>query len=154
MLIIKNVIENNNYKKMIESQVFDICNYLINSNNEFSITANIEAMESEPEIPDAIFESFAHFTMFSLVNYTFQSIELTSTHISFEAGFGSENFGSVVKLPLFTIFQIVIEESILYLNPIATIDKFVDELDDKIEEVQHQRSLNAFTMNSKNKDLI
>ena len=100
-------------------------------------------------MPETIAKSFQQFTMFSLMNYTFQSIQLTQTHISFEAGFGAENFGAVVNIPLFAIFQIIIDESILYLNPTATVDKFINE-----KENQQNRSMNAFKMNTKNKDLI
>jgi len=94
--------------------------------------------------------------MFSLMNYTFSSIELTKSHISFEAGFGAENFGAVVTVPLFAIFQVIIDESILFLNPVATVDKFLDQEENKEiqDDEQQARSMNAFTMNKQNKDLL
>ncbi|MEA3554453.1 MAG: hypothetical protein U9R39_08655 [Campylobacterota bacterium] len=154
--MIIDIIEDENYKDMVEGQIFELCKYLIENDEEFSITANIKVIEFSPEIPESISNSFQQFTMFSLMNYTFTSIELTPTHISFEAGFGAENFGAVVTIPLFAIFQIIIEESILFLNPVATVDKFLDEpenIENKNTQ-QEARSMNAFTMNKKNKDLL
>ena len=63
--------------------------------------------------------------------------------MTFEAGFGNENFGSVVKIPLYAIFQIVIDESILYINSVATVEKFNKDL--------KKNSFNIFKNNPNNK---
>jgi hypothetical protein len=154
--MIIDIVEDINYKNMVEGQIFELCEYLIQNNAEFAITANIKVIEFKPNMPESISKSFQQFTMFSLMNYTFQSIELTPTHISFEAGFGAENFGAVVTIPLFAIFQVIIDESILFLNPVATVDKFLNEKENIEKETsnQQERSMNAFTMNKKNKDLL
>ena len=154
--MIIDIVEDENYKDMVEGQIFELCKYLIENNEEFTITANIKVIEFSPEIPESISKSFQQFTMFSLMNYTFTSIELTETHISFEAGFGAENFGSVANIPLFAIFQVIIDESILFLNPVATVNKFLDqkENEEKDSANQLERSMNAFIMNKKNKDLL
>jgi len=150
--MIFNIVEDVQYKEMLEGQIFEVIEYLINKDEEFSITANIKGISFNPEIPESISETFAHFTLFTLSNYTYETIVLTEKTISFEAGFGNENFGSVVTVPLYAIFQIVIDESILFLNPTATVEKYFVEKE--IEEDQTARSMNAFTMNSKNKDLL
>ena len=150
--MIFNIVEDINYRDMLEGQIFEVIEYLINNNEEFSITANINGVNFNPEMPESISKNFSHFTLFTLSNYTYESIILTEKTITFEAGFGSENFGSHVTLPLYAIFQIVIEESILFLNPTATVEKYFEK--DEIEEEQVSRSMNAFTMNKKNKDLL
>ena len=71
---------------------------------------------------------------------------MEQTHIYFEAGFGTENFGSTVKVPFFAIFQIVVEESILFVNSVATVDKFTKDAKEK--------SFNVFKNNPNNKDLL
>lgn len=151
--MIFNIVEDIHYKEMLEGQIFEVIEYLINKNEEFSITANIKGVSFNPEIPESISENFSHFTLFTLSNYTYETIILTEQNITFEAGFGSENFGSVVTVPLYAIFQIVIDESILFLNPTATVEKYFQK-QENIEEDQSSRSMNAFTMNSKNKDLL
>jgi len=151
--MIFNIVEDIHYREMLEGQIFEVIEYLINKNEEFSITANIKGVSFNPEIPESISENFSHFTLFTLSNYTYETIILTEQSITFEAGFGSENFGSVVTVPLYAIFQIVIDESILFLNPTATVEKYFQK-QENIEEDQSSRSMNAFTMNSKNKDLL
>jgi len=150
--MIFNIVEDINYRDMLEGQIFEVIEYLINNNEEFSITANINGVDFNPEMPESISKNFSQFTLFTLSNYTYESIILTEKNITFEAGFGSENFGSHVTIPLYAIFQIVIEESILFLNPTATVEKYFEE--DTIEEEQVSRSMNAFTMNKTNKDLL
>jgi len=154
--MIFNIIEDVEYKEMLESQIFEVIEFLLEKGEEFSITANINGVNFNPEVPEAIAESFPHFTLFTLANYTYTTIQLTETDISFETGFGAENFGSVVTLPLYAIFQIVIDESILFLNPTATVTKYFPKNKEKepILENQESRSLNAFKKNSKNKNLF
>jgi len=137
--MIKDIIENNDYKEMIEGQLFELIGFLLNNEEEFNLTANIRVIEFEPAIPDAIAKNFQPFTLFALANYTYSTIELTDTHISFETGFGAENFGSVVTIPLYALFQVVVDESILFLNPSATVEKFLVK-DDKKSQVQRSRS--------------
>jgi len=150
--MIFNIVEDINYREMLSGQIFEVIEYLINKDEEFSITANIKGVDFNPEIPTSISDNFSHFTLFTLSNYTYESIVLTEKNITFEAGFGSENFGSHVTIPLYAIFQIVIEESILFLNPTATVEKYFEKKE--IEEDHISRSMNAFTMNKKNKDLL
>lgn len=150
--MIFNIVEDIQYKEMLEGQIFEVIEYLLNKDEEFSITANIQGVSFNPEIPETISENFSHFTLFTLANYTYESIILTERNITFEAGFGSENFGSHVTIPLHAIFQIVIDESILFLNPTATVEKYFEK--EEIAEDAQERSMNAFKMNSNNKDLI
>ncbi len=156
--MIFNVVEDYEYKEIIENQIYEIIEFLLNRDQEFSITANINGVSFNPKIPQTISKSFPHFTLFTLANYTYTTVELSDNHISFETGFGAENFGSVVTIPLNAIFQIVIDESILFLNPTATVEKYFKkeeiEEDEQSNENQAERSLNAFKTNQNNKDLF
>ena len=147
--MIIDIINSNDYQMIVQDQIYDTIDYLLAHNQEFSITANLKSIVFEPELPKPIIDTFMHFTMFSLVNYTYESIELTPEQISFEAGFGAENFSSVVTIPLGGIFQIVIDESILYLNPTATVDERF-ELEENILAAQEEKSMNIFKRNNKN----
>lgn len=153
--MIVDVIEDIKYRKLMEEQIRDIIDYLLVHNEEFSITANIKGVTFNPQIPQAIVDDFSNFTMFTLSNYTYSTIEITEDSISFEAGFGSENFGSTVTIPLFCVFQLVINDSILFVNPTATVEKYLlKENIQKSEEGQQERSRSAFSMNPKNKELL
>jgi len=142
--MINNILEDVNYKELVASQIKDTMSYLVQENEEFAITANIGAVTFTPELPSATKDQLAKFSLFILKNYTYSTIKIDETHISFEAGFGSENFGSTVKIPFHAIFQIVVDESILFVNSVATIDKFN-------EVVTKEKSMNVFKNNPNNK---
>ena len=142
--MINNILEDVEYKELVSEQIKDTMIYLVNKEQEFAITANIDAVEFTPELPTTTKEQLAKFSLFILKNYTFTTIKIEENLISFEAGFGSENFGSTVKIPFHAIFQIVVDESILFVNSVATIDKYNESL---IKE----KSLNIFKNNPNNK---
>lgn len=141
--MINNIIENIEYKNLVSSQVKDTIKFLLEQNQEFAITANIDALEFNPELPSTTFEQLSKFSLFVLSNYTYTTIKLDNGFLYFEAGFGSENFGSTVKVPFYSIFQIVVDESILFVNSVATVDKFNKDTKEK--------SLNIFKNNPNNK---
>ncbi len=141
--MIKNIIENEDYKTLIENQIKETVIFLLKKNQEFSITANIEPITFTPQLPAVIKNQMNKFSLFTLSNYTYTTIQIDDNYLSFEAGFGNENFGSVVKIPLHAIFQIVVDESILYINSVATVDKFNKDL--------KKNSFNIFKSNPNNK---
>lgn len=141
--MIKDIIENEEYKNLVESQIKENILFLLDKNQEFSITANIEPISFTPELPTVIKNQMNKFSLFVLSNYTYTTIKIDSRFLSFEAGFGNENFGSIVKIPLYAIFQIVVDESILYINSVATVEKFNKDL--------KKNSFNIFKNNPNNK---
>ncbi|AXX94106.1 MULTISPECIES: hypothetical protein [Arcobacter] len=141
--MIRDIIENDNYKILVEKQIKENILFLLEKNQEFSITANIEPITFNPELPKVIKDQMHKFSLFILSNYTYTTIQVDDEFLSFEAGFGNENFGSVVKIPLHSIFQIIVDESILYINSVATVDKFNKDL--------KKNSFNVFKNNPNNK---
>ncbi|WP_121627271.1 hypothetical protein [Poseidonibacter antarcticus] len=141
--MITDIIENEEYKDLVCKQVHETIDFLLDNNQEFSITANVDAITFNPELPSSIKDQLAKFSLFVLSNYTFTTVEIDDAFISFEAGYGSENFGSVAKIPLHSVFQIVVDESILYINSVATVDRF--------NKNQEENSMNVFKNNPNNK---
>lgn len=141
--MINDIIESEEYKQLVEIQIKETILFLLNKNQEFSITANIAPISFEPELPRTIKEQMHKFSLFILSNYTYTTVQVDNEYISFEAGFGNENFGSVVKIPLHAIFQIVVDESILYINSLATVEKFNKDL--------KKNSFDVFKNNPNNK---
>lgn len=141
--MINDIIEDIEYKKLVELQVKENIIFLLNKNQEFSITANIESAVFTPELPKVIKDQMHKFSLFILSNYTYTTVQINDMHLSFEAGFGSENFGSVVKIPLHSVFQIIVDESILYINSVATVEKFNKDL--------QKNSFDVFKNNPNNK---
>lgn len=118
--MILDVIGSSDYHKIVSGQVKEIISFLTKESVEFGITSNVQAVGFSPDLPSVIKSKLSPFPMFMLANYSFESLKLYDDYLEFEAGFGKENFGSVVNIPYLAIFQIVLDESILYLNPIAT----------------------------------
>ena len=141
--MIKDIIENNEYKSLVEKQIKENVLFLLEKKQQFSITANIQPISFTPELPKVIKDQMHKFSLFTLSNYTYTTVQIDDNYISFEAGFGNENFGSVVKIPLYAIFQIIIDESILYINSVATVEKFNSDL--------KKNSFNIFKSNPNNK---
>ena len=141
--MIKDIIENNDYKSLVTKQIKETIIFLMNNNQEFSITANIDPIVFTPDLPKVIKDQLNKYSLFVLSNYTYTTIILNDEFITFEAGFGSENFGSVVKIPLHSVFQIIVDESILYINSVATVDKFNKNI--------VLNSMNVFKKNPNNK---
>ena len=141
--MVKDIIEDNGYKSLVEKQIKENILFLLEKNKEFSITANIEPISFTPELPNFIKDQLHKFSLFILSNYTSTTVQVDENYISFEAGFGNENFGSVVKIPLYAIFQIIIDESILYINSVATVEKFNKDL--------KKNSFNIYKNNPNNK---
>ncbi len=154
--MIVDVVEDINYRNLMEEQIQEIIHYLLEHNEEFSITANISGVDFNPAIPETIYENFSKFTMFTLSNYTYSTIVVSNEYISFEAGFGEENFGSTVTIPFYAIFQLVINDSILFINPTATVEKYFLKTSNSENKKnnQQERSRKAFSMNPKNKELL
>ena len=141
--MINDIIESEEYKQLVEIQIKETILFLLNKNQEFSITANIAPISFEPELPRTIKEQMHKFSLFILSNYTYTTVQVDNEYISFEAGFGNENFGSVVKIPLHAVFQIIVDESILYINSLATVEKFNKDL--------KKNSFDVFKINPNNK---
>ena len=141
--MIKDIIENDEYKSLVENQIKENILFLLKKNQEFSITANIEPITFNPELPKVIKDQMHKFSLFILSNYTYTTVQVNNEYVSFEAGFGNENFGSVVKIPLHAVFQIIVDESILFINSLATVDKFNKDL--------KKNSFNVFKNNPNNR---
>ena len=146
--MINDILENEDYKNLVSRQIKEVLDHLLEQDQEFAITANIKGVMFDPILPEPISSKFSPFSLFVLANYSFESITIDNQYLEFEAGFGKENFGSVVKIPFHAIFQIIIDESIIFVNPAATVGKFFDSANQK------ERSMNAFKLNTSNKKLF
>jgi len=104
----------------------------------------------DPSLPSQISQNFKPITMFFLAGYTFESTQVYNGRISFEAGFGSDNFGSLVSLPIEAILQIIIEEIPVFIN-LSTPPKAVAHVP---KETGIKRSMEALMSNPDNQKLI
>jgi hypothetical protein len=129
------------YEELTSRQTKELIEYLHENTTQFNITVKLKYIDFNPKLPQSIYDNMNEFTMFTLANFTFSSLKILDNTIEFETGFGPSNFGSVCTMPYHSIFQLGIENSILFINPVASIDKVFKE------DKQKQRSMNAFKLN-------
>jgi hypothetical protein len=137
------------FSKMMKRHMVDIISLLLDRGEFFSILTNIERVEFNPPLPPHILSSFKPITLFAIAEYTFESSELSEETLTFEAGFGAENIGSVVTVPLGSIVQILLEETPIYINLSLEQPENRRDRDKDIE-----KSTNIFLSNPENKDLL
>jgi len=119
----------------------DILNFLLSEEEEFDVLCNIEDISFSPALPSHISSAFGEIIIFSIANYTLSTAHIKDNHLIFEAGFGEENFGSVVSVPLENIIQITKDETPLFINISATLPK-------------PKKPKNPFELNPRNKKLM
>ena len=64
--MVKDIIENNEYKSLVEKQIKETILFLLEKNQEFSITANIEPITFTPELPKVIKDQMHKFSLLPL----------------------------------------------------------------------------------------
>jgi hypothetical protein len=94
----------------------ELISYLFEQEQNFGVLCKIEQISFTPPLPDSIQKELHAVTLFFLAGYTFESAHIQDDMLVFEAGFGSENFGSVVEVPLLSILQIIIDETPIFTN--------------------------------------
>ena len=140
-----NLFQTPEYRTLIEEHIEKTIGYLFNKNQEFALACEIKHVDFNPELPSNIKETLKDTVLFVLSGYTYETAKLDTGYFSFEAGFGSENFGSTVTVPLLAIKQIFVGDHPIVLNLAPPIDK---------EQVSKKSSMEALLNNPKNKKLL
>ena len=147
-----NIMHNRNFQMLFKKHCFEIIKSLMDKKVNFSIICNISCVKFEPKLPDSIQNSFNDLTLFILAGYTFESLELDSNNLYFEAGFGDDNLGSFVTTPLESIVQIILPNDMnngsdicLFINIMASFAQEIKSESDGINS-----SLKAILSNPKN----
>lgn len=144
-----------NFEKLIKKHLIDILAHLFDTNIHFGILCRIDHVTFEPDLSDEIKADFRPLTLFFLAGFTFESAQITEDHLVFEAGFGAENFGALVSVPLLDIIQVILEETPIFVNSTskATAEDrapIINEANDDARE----SSLNALMSNPENLELM
>lgn len=142
-ITLDNFIGNNSIASKYEDAIKNIITEILEQGYPFSVVTQIKHISFNPELPRNIAKILNDVTLFALDGYTLNSAHIKDTTLLFEAGFGGENFGSVVSVSLGAIMQILIEDTPVFMNPCEYIEKSKDE---KIE-----KSMNIFLSNPNNK---
>ncbi len=110
------MIKDEKYTALMNQHIQELLVFLFEQEQNFGILCKIEHLTFEPELPEHIRSEFRPMTLFFLAGYTFESARLEEGMLFFEAGFGEENVGSFVQVPLLSIMQIIVDETPIFVN--------------------------------------
>ncbi|MDT8338649.1 MAG: hypothetical protein RQ763_05570 [Sulfurimonas sp.] len=114
--MLENLIEDRDFAKIMQKNIENLIILLFEKDQNFGILCKIEHITFEPALPKEISAEFRPMTLFFLAGYTFDTATIVEEKLVFEAGFGSDNFGSIVSVPLWSIMQIIVDETPLLIN--------------------------------------
>ncbi|ARR00669.1 hypothetical protein [Campylobacter porcelli] len=145
--MIEEILKDDKFGSMMRKNIYDLLNFLIDKGSTFDILVNTKFVSFNPDLPDSIKSSFnPSVILFSLAGYTLSSVKISSDEISFEAGFGEDDFASVVSVPIGAIIRISIDENPLLIN-------FATYTPNSIKTKQ-EHSKQIFLNNPKNRDIF
>jgi len=110
------VLKDRSFSNLMQKHIVEILTNLFDQNQNFGILCKIETLSFDPALPEDITAEFRPMTLFFLAGYTFESARIENNNMIFEAGFGADNLGSVVTVPLLGIMQIIIDETPIFVN--------------------------------------
>ncbi|MGZ5207879.1 MAG: hypothetical protein ACXWB0_02585 [Sulfuricurvum sp.] len=146
------IIKSPSFSTLMETHVRDMLIYLFENDQNFSILCKIESVTFDPPLPKLISDEFRAMTLFFLAGYTFESARIEDDVLIFEAGFGQENVGSFVSIPLLSVVQVIIDDTPALLNLAIPSKKILPVAIEKNEGVQN--SMSTFLSNPENQKFL
>ncbi|MFS7886010.1 hypothetical protein ACMAWI_03105 [Helicobacter pylori] len=138
--------------------------FLSKNHLSFNLLCERDAIDFSPKLPKEIHEKFGSLVLFILAGYTLESLMIDAQSVQFEAGFSSNNIGSVVQVKLPGIIQILIKEkneNIVLFNRCDSLELFQKEepplqepKKDERESKEWLDSKEALFSNSKNRAIL
>lgn len=115
------ILKDENFALLMRENAKKIVDFLLFKAQDFKIVARFDFVSFEPDLPKNFKANFKDFILFELANYTLESAEISGESLTFHAGFGEDNFESIVKIPFAAISQIIVKNSVIFIN-IAQIE--------------------------------
>ena len=150
--MLDNIIEDKEFALLMQKNIQELIIHFFQKEQNFGILCKVEEATFEPSLPESIESEFRPLTLFFLAGYTFETARIEDGFLVFEAGFGSENFGSVVTLPLLSVMQIIVDETPLFINLSTYREKSV--VKKEVDEGGVENSMASFLSNPENSKFI
>jgi len=145
--MIQSFLQDYDFSELMVFHQRDIIDMLLQKGVFFSILTHIDEITFEPVLPPEISEGFKPITLFVISEYTFESCTVDEENLYFEAGFGEQNVGSYVTIPLNSIVQIVLEDTPIFINLSLRQKR-------RVKDTNIKKSTNIFLSNPENKRFI
>lgn len=114
--MLESLTNNKEFAQLMQKHTQEVIIHFFKKEQNFGILCKIEDVEFNPALPKDIVSEFRPLTLFFLAGYTFETAHIKDDCLVFEAGFGVENFGSMVSVPLYSIMQIIVDETPILIN--------------------------------------
>lgn len=150
--MLERIIEDRSFAKLMQNNIEKLIMYLFEKEQNFGVLCKIDRVVFDPELPKSIKEEFRSMTLFFLAGYTFETARIAGDDLVFEAGFGVDNFGSMVAVPIIDIVQVIVDETPILIN-IANYKKEIKE-DRKINMDGIENSTASFLSNPENSKFL
>ena len=151
--MLDNIIQDLDFAKVMQKNMQEMMLHFFSKEQNFGVLCKIEDVEFSPELPEDIKAQFHQMTLFFLAGYTFETARVEGKFLIFEAGFGADNFGSLVTVPLLSILQIIIDETPILIN-LATYKKEIKNVKNETENIGVENSMNSFLTNPENSKFL
>ena len=150
--MLESVINGRDFATLMQKNIQDVMVHFFNKEQNFGILSKIEDISFNPPLPEDINSEFRPLTLFFLAGYTFETARIENNSLVFEAGFGSDNFGSVVTVPLLSIMQIIIDETPVLIN-LATYKQEL-KVEKEVDNGGLENSMASFLNNPENSKFL
>ncbi len=145
--MVQSFLRDQDFNEMMVLHIKETIDLLLSKGTYFSILTNISEIKFDPILPYDISSTFKPITLFVVAEYTFETCTFDDNNLYFEAGFGHQNVGSYVTIPLHAIVQIIIEDTPILIN-LSVPSEYTHK------KADIQKSTNIFLSNPENQDLI
>jgi len=152
--MLENVIDERGFAQIMKKSIEDVIIHFFEREQNFGILCKIEEVSFSPELPDEINTEFRALTLFFLAGYTFETARIEDEMLIFEAGFGADNFGSVVTVPLLSIMQIIIDETPVLINLSVYKESEHEKEAGSVDEKGVKNSMASFLNNPENSKFL
>ena len=150
--MLDSVINNKDFTQLMQKHMQELIIHFFQKEQNFGILCKIEDAGFVPDLPQDIVSEFRPLTLFFLAGYTFETAHIKDDTLIFEAGFGTENFGSLVHVPLLSIMQVIVDETPVLIN-LATY-KAEEEVKKVADGKGVKDSMSSFLSNPENSKFV
>jgi hypothetical protein len=151
--LLENIIQDKDFADLMKRNIQYLLSLLFQKEQNFGILCKIEDVSFHPELPEDINSEFRPLTLFFIAGYTFETAKIEDDCLVFEAGFGNDNFGSVVTVPLLGILQIIVDETPIFIN-LAVYKEEEGAKSEKLDENGVKNSMASFLNNPENSKFL
>ncbi|MEA3228501.1 MAG: hypothetical protein U9P38_05435 [Campylobacterota bacterium] len=151
--MLNNITTDKQFAGVMQKNIEGLITHFFKKEQNFGILCSIDHVSFEPELPEDINSEFRDLTLFFLGGYTFETAHITDNYLIFEAGFGADNFGSIVHVPLLAILQIIVEETPVLIN-LAQYQEEEEIIEDQTDNKGVESSMASFLSNPENSKFV